>query len=1281
MVVHTCVDSAIEQLSKLLALSRLTSTNMENQIKGLLLELKFVKMFFCCLETFTAADDQETMRDGSIELKRAQATLEAASSELYQAGFFASFGLDIEDWQTLVSNLLQIVKGFKPEVRNICSGVVVNHSWNSKSKLSYTNEEILEFTDSILVNLERLLSVVTGENIVPDVKKQMEALAAKLKFTRDFLDFTIKRRGRSYDELEDFLTMFHAWTKTAACLSLLYWVEVDSTDENMAHWMNAMLSARVQEIMPSTPSDVQMYLGLLKSSKISRGDALLVDDIIARFVGFLPLENLVDCVERDDIVAVRDGLIFLISFLMDAPKESQSGAARRTVFLKPIEAARRKAFLRKIEAAISKLTNLIFLRDNSFIPWFLEKILKIMIQAKKHHVRMPKSSASNCPKTDGRGFVHSLLINLEEMMKSNAANFILFAKHKVAAIHRELHSLSLMLKDIMDLQNEHKSQELNGFWAQTIDVAYRAEGVIRACSIVDRPIWYHLICLSDVLEGIKVIKTTVEKKVKREEHTSSNRSSTSSAETSVNRIPLSSRTYSFGSYEVLGFNDEADAVINLLKRGSNELSVVSIVGMPGVGKTTLARIAYNDPSVQLHFHKLAWCPVSETYRSRDLLLDIVNCITSVEDVDLYDMSDEDLTDLIRKSLLRQRYLVVIDDIWEMGAWDSIRQSLPRDRNGSRIVLTSQNHNLALQTGLAYNTHLLSPFTDEKSWKYLEEMLFHTHGCPDNLLDVAKKIARKCKGLPLAIVAILALLQKEERNLDIWGRIEENSNPGIASKGYREILERSYKHLPDHLKPCFLYFGAFQAGKAISAQKLTLLWVAEGFMRTTEMGGMESLEVLANDYLMELINRSLVDVTERSSDGGIKACRLNDLLHDFCLEKAQEDKFLHIDWSDISHGSSSRVKHYPYRLSIHSKWETFGKPKPVGQYLYSLLVSSEIRRNQSYLKSVAFQYFHSFKLLHILNLEGIYLDLSFPEVIISMVHLRYLAIQGSFTAIPSSIANLWNLRSIAVKGLQPLICLPETIWTMRNLKHVHASENAVISLDDLELEYSSMLVSNMKTFSTLALHHVADPEKVLRRLSGLQKLKCIVSLSQLCCDNENQFPALAYLENLQALTLYTLGYEGLASCSWMQNQFHTFAFPSTLKKLTVYKLGLPWRAMSIIRQLPKLEVLKLREEAFRGKRWDMTPEEEEFCNLKYLELSNLNLRQWSVAYDPFPCLEQLVVGDCYRLVEIPHCFERVTTLQMIELCRCSDRVKSSAEVILKEQRDWGNYELELLISDS
>ncbi|CDP00758.1 unnamed protein product [Coffea canephora] len=1230
-------------LSKLLALSRLTSTNMENQIKGLLLELKFVKMFFCCLETFTAADDQETMRDGSIELKRAQATLEAASSELYQAGFFASFGLDIEDWQTLVSNLLQIVKGFKPEVRNICSGVVVNHSRNSKSKLSYTNEEILEFTDSILVNLERLLSVVTGENIVPDVKKQMEALADKLKFTRDFLDFTIKRRGRSYDELEDFLTMFHAWTKTAACLSLLYWVEVDSTDENMAHWMNAMLSARVQEIMPSTPSDVQMYLGLLKSSKISRGDALLVDDIIARFVGFLPLENLVDCVERDDIVAVRDGLIFLISFLMDAPKESQSGAARRTVFLKPIEAARRKAFLRKIEAAISKLTNLIFLRDNSFIPWFLEKILKIMIQAKKHHVRMPKSSASNCPKTDGRGFVHSLLINLEEMMKSNAANFILFAKHKVAAIHRELHSLSLMLKDIMDLQNEHKSQELNGFWAQTIDVAYRAEGVIRSCSIVDRPIWYHLICLSDVLEGIKVIKTTVEKKVKREEHTSSNRSSTSSAETSVNRIPLSSRTYSFGSYEVLGFNDEADAVINLLKRGSNELSVVSIVGMPGVGKTTLARIAYNDPSVQLHFHKLAWCPVSETYRSRDLLLDIVNCITSVEDVDLYDMSDEDLTDLIRKSLLRQRYLVVIDDIWEMGAWDSIRQSLPRDRNGSRIVLTSQNHNLALQTGLAYNTHLLSPFTDEKSWKYLEEMLFHTHGCPDNLLDVAKKIARKCKGLPLAIVAILALLQKEERNLDIWGRIEENSNPGIASKGYREILERSYKHLPDHLKPCFLYFGAFQAGKAISAQKLTLLWVAEGFIRTTEMGRMESLEVLAKDYLMELINRSLVDVTERSSDGGIKACRLNDLLHDFCLEKAQEDKFLHIDWSDISHGSSSRVKHYPYRLSIHSKWETFGKPKPVGQYLYSLLVSSEIRRNQSYLKSVAFQYFHSFKLLHILNLEGIYLDLSFPEVIISMVHLRYLAIQGSFTAIPSSIANLWNLRSIAVKGLQPLICLPKTIWTMRNLKHVHVSENAVISLDDLELEYSSMLVSNMKTFSTLALHHVADPEKVLRRLSGLQKLK--------------------------------------SSCSWTQNQFHTFAFPSTLKKLTVYKLGLPWRAMSIIRQLPKLEVLKLREEAFRGKRWDMTPEEEEFCNLKYLELSNLNLRQWSVAYDPFPCLEQLVVGDCYRLVEIPHCFERVTTLQMIELCRCSDRVKSSAEVILKEQRDWGNYELELLISDS
>ncbi|KAL3510617.1 hypothetical protein ACH5RR_030018 [Cinchona calisaya] len=818
---RTSVDSAIEQLSKLLSLPCLASTGMDNQVKALLLDLRFLQIFFSCLATLKPADDQEIIKDGFIGLTRAQATLEIAGRG----------GLDVQELELLMSNLQENVKRLKPQVRDtICYGVLTHHH---EGHSSCTNEEIsVEFMDSILLNLERLLLIVRAKddvmndnNIVqPLVKKQMESLDERLRFTRNFIDFATKRycRSSSCDKLVDFLKLFQAWTRTAASLSLLYWVEMDCMDQNVGHRINTMLSDSIKEIMPCTPRVTRMYIEILKDSKISRPDTLLLGDILARFVDFLILENLVDSMEGDDTEIVREGLIFLISFLMDPPMELRIGAGRI-------------ASLKQIEAAISKVTSLISMGDYSFVPGFREKVHKIKTEVKKHHVQMPKSSESNCPKIPRMGFIHFLLINLEEMMKSNSTDFIRFAKHKVVAIHRELHSLSLSLKDIMDFQNQYKYDE---------------------------------------------------------------------------------------------------------------------------------------------------------------------------------------------------------------------------------------------------------------------------------------------------------------------------------------------------------------------------------------------------------------------------------------------------------------------------------PKPIGRHLYSLLVSSQIERSQSHISSVASQYFQSFKLLHILNLEGICLEFSFLEEIMSIVHLRYLAIQGNFMRIPSSIANLWNLRTLVVKGLQSLIVLPETIWKMKSLKHVHASDMAVISPQqgdhDHQLEDASLLVNNMNTFSTLALHRIADTEKLLRRLSGLQKLKCVVSSSQLYNKNEIQFPALAYLKNLQSLTLCTIGDQGPASCSWMHIQFQAFGFPSTLRKLTLYKLGLPWSAISIIQQLPNLEVLKLREQSFRGKRWDMgredeemedreiedeEMEDEEFCNLRFLELSNLNIEEWNVANDPFPCLEQLVVGDCYSLVEIPFYFGRITTLQMIELHRCSNKVKSSADKILLEQQDWGNDELQILILDS
>ncbi|KAL3501087.1 hypothetical protein ACH5RR_035536 [Cinchona calisaya] len=1232
----TCVDSAIKQLSMLLDKPHLTSS-MENQIKALLLELRFVKLFFSLLPKLKTADQMES---NSVFCIAEATTLEEAGKGLYQAGYFAIRGKLVRDWERVASNLLKTVNQFKPEFRRICVAVLLH------SPLFHQEEEefpILEFMDPVLVNLKRLVSSKADHMITaPPVKKQIVVLEKKLRFSRNFVDFSRRFCGR-HEKFRDFLKLNQDWARNAACLSLLYWIDGMKVENSESQEMNSMLAEVVQKIMPyhHHPEVTKMYIEILKASEPPRSDALLMGEIVAGFV-----DNFTESPDKkefmaDDIEILSEELIFLIAFVMDPPKKKLGREGENAN-----------------DAIISEVTSLIPLDCNISLHDFLEKISKIKTQVKKLYMDMPVLCDSNCPATNEVGFINFLLTNLEEMIECNP-DFVLFAKHKIVKIHKEL-------KSLMELRIEF--EELEDLWMQIVIVAYRAQNVIHSCSISDSPIWHHIMCLSDVLKEIETIKKRVGEIMK--DQTSSNREIC--AETNCRGIQPSRITTSRIDEVVVGFNDEATEVIGLLTGGSKQLSIVSIVGTSGVGKTTLAKKVYNDQKIQLNFTKFAWCSVSQVYRVRDLLLDILRCIASVKDDHICKLNDDQLEELVKKCLMKQKYLIVMDDIWDTRAWNAINESFPENKNGSRILLTSQIRDLDLHPNPS--TYPLSILSDEKSWKFLEEMLFLKDGCPQNQLQVGKEIACKCGGLPLAVAAIAVLLGKEKENLDYWKQIEESLNLGFVNNGYRDILELIYKHLPDHLKPCCLYFGTFQVGKEISARMLTLLWIAEGFIQSTEK---RSSEVVAKEYLMELINRSLVDVSKRSSDGGIKACCIHDLLHQFCVEKAKKEKFIHVDWPDHPHGSSTLGD--PYRLCIHARWESFIQSKPIGLHVYSLLVSHKIRRNPSQLSSVASHFLHSLKLLKVLNLKSIYLHSDFPEEIMQIVHLRYLALRGGITKVPSSISILWNLRTFVVKGLESWICLPETIWKMKSLKHVHVSRKAVISLGDYELEESTQL-NEIKTFSTLALHQVAQSEKVLRRLTGLRKLRCVVSESQLYDRKSIQFPGFDSLKNLESLTLSMNSFEGLTSYSRMHIQFQIFSFPLTLKKLTLHKLGLPWRAISKLWQLLNLEVLKLREQAFEGKLWDMEKEVVQFVNLKLLELSNLNIERWIVTTDAFPRLEQLVIRDCYGLEEIPSYFETIYWLKKIKLHRCSDETKISAKRIAEEQNN-NNNEIELCIFHS
>ncbi|KAL2486333.1 putative disease resistance protein [Abeliophyllum distichum] len=191
-----------------------------------------------------------------------------------------------------------------------------------------------------------------------------------------------------------------------------------------------------------------------------------------------------------------------------------------------------------------------------------------------------------------------------------------------------------------------------------------------------------------------------------------------------------------------------------------------------------------------------------------------------------------------------------------------------DRIGSRILFTTRNKEVRFE-GSSIELPLLS---EDECWELLRRKVFKDKKCPPKLLKIGKKIAANCDGLPLAVVVIAGVLANMKKTKHSWKKIATNLSSHISQTQDKRIqlLELSYKHLPMHLRPCFLYFGAFEEDKEIPVRKFISLWVSKGFVKKEEQ---KTLEDVALGYLMKLIDRNLVLVAKRRFDGGVKTCIL------------------------------------------------------------------------------------------------------------------------------------------------------------------------------------------------------------------------------------------------------------------------------------------------------------------------------------------------------------------------------------------------------------------------
>ncbi|KAG5609283.1 hypothetical protein H5410_020564 [Solanum commersonii] len=725
-----------------------------------------------------------------------------------------------------------------------------------------------------------------------------------------------------------------------------------------------------------------------------------------------------------------------------------------------------------------------------------------------------------------------------------------------------------------------------------------------------------------------------------------------------------------------GYNEERERMVQRLTRGSgsNKLEVVSVVGMPGIGKTTFAKTILFDNSIKRVFRICGWITVSNNYDLRKLLLVLLRDVIRMGDGNDNTMDIGKLAERVQQGLKGEKYLIVVDDIWSNQDWDRISHWFPDCDNKSRILLTSRDREVAEYAASNPKESLvMRPLTQDESRNLFYHRAFGKNytirGSDDEFEKVGEEVVRNCKGLPLMITAVAGILSSKSK-LDEWIKVSQSVSSLVNDDDYKQCLKvvaLSYNNLPSLMKACFLHFGLFPKAHVISVKKLIRLWIAEGLVNLK--GSVEEFEQVAARVLHDLIRKSLVIVDKRSLDGQIKTCRIHDLFHDLCLKEAESENLLYVLGPDLTTHLDRNFRKGPRWMSVQSE-------VPFHYYLrWFTYTPIKIRSLYIYYRHFNKHLFH-FKLLRVLDME----DCSIRSKITGeLVCLRYLAVRTSATCVDLPISNLWNLQTLIFgKGSSgyfshSVVALPKDIWQMSQLRHLSAIGISLSSPGD-------KVLGNLQCVSGLS------PSCCTKEIfEGIKKVKKLTIRG-----SKKEYPTdlkwidnLKYLQHLESLSIAIRGLPVTINRTGFFSLSSPDSFPQKLKKLKLSYTCLPWEYMSIISKLPELEVIQLKSDAFLGDEWKAT-DQIGFQKLRFLLLNDLNLEKWTTttgSHDHFPILERIIITDCKLLEEIPQGFADSKTLELIELHKCDPSLVAFAEKIQEKHKELGRNKLKVTASNS